>query len=53
MSVVTKVNLKTKEIKKRPCMDFSWHINKYIIDQEIKQDSPAKKMILEYKLNGK
>ena len=36
MSVVSKVDLKTGEMKKRPCMDFSRHINKYIEDQPVK-----------------
>ena len=36
MSVSSKVDLKTGEVKLRPCMDFSRHVNLYIPDQPVK-----------------
>jgi len=36
MLVMAKRDLQTGELKKRPCMDFSRHVNKFTKDQPVK-----------------
>ena len=36
MTVAAKLDLRTKEVKLRLCMDFSWHDNNDIPDKHVK-----------------